>query len=593
MKKTLQNIIRAYFSTWAIMLILGANVREPLSFVLFLLLFLFFGKTAADSAENKKEQTGRVPFTVCAGLFTLFTLLAKGSDLTASFSSRLFQTGALLVCGAGLFILWSRILLYIGCLLLKADTGRLFWREDMGKGISGFFMRRCFLFSFVILVLLWLPFYLYEYPGIFSPDGIVQMEQVLGVRALSDHHPAAHTMCMALLFRLGRQISVCFPDTDPLIFGAGFYTLIQLLFHAFCCSLCIRLIRNLRVHIGFVIGALLFFALCPYHAVFSVYAGKDTPFADITLLLLICIVHLVCPGTGFGRRKDLILFVITGIAFCLFRGNGFYAFLIFIPFLLFFFRKALLPCLPAAAIVVAGALIIKGPVYSMAGVEPGDFVESLHVPLQQVARVISQDRAVTQEETALIEKCVNHIEDIKTVYDPAFADMEKELIRVNGDQEYLAAHKADYLKLWISLGLRNPDCYLNAWTDLTKAYWYPDEEYEIALIEGVSANELGLHSFPLIGGKLVVKAREIIMKLGSFLPLYGLSFAMGTCFFLLLFALALILAIPCEKKRILVPVLPLCLFLTLFLAAPVAEFRYAYPMICALPLIAAVCVTKM
>jgi hypothetical protein len=62
---------------------------------------------------------------------------------------------------------------------------------------------------------------------------------------------------------------------------------------------------------------------------------------------------------------------------------------------------------------------------------------------------------------------------------------------------------------------------------------------------------------------------------------------MGTTLWILLVLLALCLkhrSCGDRFRRVLVLMPGLSLFLTLFIAAPVAEFRYAYPVICAMPL---------
>ena len=590
LRRFLLNLCCSFCSLWALMLLSEQDVREPFSLVLFVLLFLFMDRFGF----GKEKRRFHAASACCAAVMTLLLVLGNCQRLTARFDNPLFRGAVLLIQAIGLMLLLTVFCRFAMERLLPqaqsagrtsgSGTGRPSVSRVFSSGVLSFIKRHLFAFSLIVLILVWLPNYLYEYPGIFSPDSIVQMEQVLELRALSNHHPAAHTLLMKLFVCTGMLLGQYLKVRDPLCFGAGLYCLIQLIFHAFSCALVIKLLQKLRLPAFFPTGALLFFAFVPYHAVFGIYAGKDTPFTDIYLLLTISLIHLILPKTGCGRKTDLIHFVLAGTAFCIFRGNGWYAFLILLPFLLILLRNQLKTLLPAGFLILILSLGIKGPLYSAAGIASADFVESLHVPLQQIARVVCDNKPLTEEETALIEKTVNHIEDIPVIYDPAFADMTKELIRTNGNQAYLEAHKGEYLRLWIRLGLKYPDSYLAAWVDLTRAYWYPDTDYEVALIEGVADNSFGLYSRPLIGGKLIVKLREILLKLGSFIPLYGLLFSMGMCFFLLLFLAALILGSAHFRRRLLILLPGFALYLTLFLAAPVAEFRYAYPMMSALPL---------
>lgn len=172
---------------------------------------------------------------------------------------------------------------------------------------------------------------------------------------------------------------------------------------------------------------------------------------------------------------------------------------------------------------------------------------------------------------------------IKDLYAPGFADNMKELVRA-GNPDYLASHKSDYLELWLSLGLRYPGDYLDAYIDQTIGYWFPDAAYTVGDIDGIIPNETGVYSQPLIAGAFVVKIKEILIKLGDMLPLYGLLFSMGAMFWALLICMAIVI-LKKEYRRILLFLPGFAIILTLFIATPVSsEFRYAYSLAYTLPL---------
>ncbi|MBP3217662.1 MAG: hypothetical protein J6M46_04760 [Lachnospiraceae bacterium] len=560
----------AFVSLWAILFLAGLTVRSVLSPALFVLLYLFYARTGRAQI--------RVWYLLLSLFFGISALLVEGPRISSAFSSGLFRAAALLITAAGLVPLFYRLIDLASDLLQKlakydSPEGASFWKLPVVSFIS----RHLFLCTFLILVLLWLPYYLYEYPGILSPDGIVQMEQVFGVRPLSNHHPVFHTMFMAIFYRLGQLF------TDSKNAALSFYTMAQLLFHAFCCACVVRMLQRLRLHPLLIAAAFAFYALIPYHAVFAVYSGKDTPFADAFMLFLCALSRLVFPEAGYGKARDRFLFVLTGILMCLLRSNGWYAFLFLIPFLLIAFRSQLRQILVMCAIIVCVSVLVRGPLYGSLQVVPGDMLESLCVPLQQIGRTLTDGAVLPEEDMALIGKVVNHPEDIPTVYDPVFADMMKEIIRTNGDLSYLEAHKADYLRLYIRTGLAHPGSYVRGWVDLTDAYWYPDLSYEMAIIDGVADNSIGLSWTPVLRGMAFVKFKEIVLKLGTFMPLYGLIWSMGFIFWILLFFSAYLLTMKKQRRRLILLMPAISLYLTLFLAAPVAEFRYGYPMLAALP----------
>ena len=214
-------------------------------------------------------------------------------------------------------------------------------------------------------------------------------------------------------------------------------------------------------------------------------------------------------------------------------------------------------------------------------VEQPDFIESVCIPMQQITAVICNDRALTEEELSLIEHVVD-LTYIHELYNPTFADNIKELVRA-GNQDYLVSHKKEFFRLWVDLGLRYPGDYLDAYVKQTYGYWYPDSFYLVAEAEGVSATDLGVSHTPLIGGPLVVKGKEIAVKLGGILPLYGTLWSMGVAFWILLFCIGtVILRREYQKLPCFLP--GLALLFTVLIATPVAtEFRYVYFLVFCLP----------
>ncbi len=227
------------------------------------------------------------------------------------------------------------------------------------------------------------------------------------------------------------------------------------------------------------------------------------------------------------------------------------------------------------------AAIIKFPVMRAFHVAQPDLAESLSIPIQQITAVICNDRHLEADEIALIEKVVD-LTYIKELYDAHYADNIKELVRA-GDQDYLENHKREFLKLWARLGLRYPGDYMTAYIRQTYGYWYPDFFYPVAEAEGVSATSLGVSHTPLIRGPLVVKAKEIAIKLGGMIPLYGILWSMGAACWVLIFCIGNAF-IRNEKLKLAIYLPSIALLFTVLIATPVAtEFRYVYFLVFSLP----------
>ena len=561
----------ALFACWALVLLAGLSVRDPLSIFFYAALFAFF---KYEGRIKKKE--GSVVRHTAAGLFTLATVLVKYAQVSSAFDSGLFKAAVVIILSAGCFLFFAALLNTVCALFEKADINSVLCRREEEK-LPEFIKKHMLLCSFLFCLLCYLPWFLYSFPGIFDPDPINQIEQILGLVEPSDHHPYAHTMLMGLFYHIG---SIFSKDINVAI---SFYTFFQMSLFAFAAAACVHtLYRYLRLRFGICMAVLAFYALIPFMAVHSILVCKDTPFAS-ALILLCCSLTAMLYGEKITIRGS-VCFIISGISVCLMRTNGWYAFLLFAPFFAFVFRKHWKKALAHIIPVLIAVIVIKGPVYNAIGVQKGDLVESLHVPMQQVACVIARGRALEADEQDLIEELCSY-DQIEGRYIPWLADSIKELIRA-GRPEVLEQKKAEYFKLWLKLGLRYPKDYIDAWTGLTENLIYPDGEYDVAVIEGVFGNDIGLEPRPLIGGRVLLKLRELLLKLGSFVPVYGFLWSMGSYCWLFMFFAAYLLQQRDQKSRLIILMPAFCLLFTLFLAIPVGKyFRYAYSYAVLLPFV--------
>ena len=81
----------------------------------------------------------------------------------------------------------------------------------------------------------------------------------------------------------------------------------------------------------------------------------------------------------------------------------------------------------------------------------------------------------------------------------------------------------------------------------------------------------------------MVKGKEIAIKLGSMVPIYGTLWSMGVACWIMLFSAGTML-IRREAKKLLCLLPSFLLLLTVLVATPVAtEFRYVYFMVFSMP----------
>ena len=563
------NIIESFFTSWALM---KAGRMEPgnlLTGVFFLLSFFLYRHISIrlNTKTFAYTKTTRRTAMVLSALFTLFYMAVEYPRYIETLTNRLYQAAVLTAVVFGFFICFYKLLLFLFSYSGDKETLRRILYRPEGKPV----IKHLPLYCFLGCLLCWLPYFLYQYPGIMTPDSINQLEQTLAVIGYNNHHPFVHTMIFSLFYHIGFFIS------SNMVVAVSFYTFFQMCFLAFSIFYLLSTLELFHIRQEILIVIALFYALVPYHAVFSVTVWKDIPFAAVVLLFS-CSILRMTKRTG---AKEIVMFIFAGIMVCLLRSNGWYGYLFCVPFMLYGYRRRAKSMFPAIAGILLAAIIVKYPVMSGLNVTQPDLIESLSIPTQQVAAVICNDRSLRAEQTALIENVIDTTY-IKELYNPAFADNMKELVRA-GNQEYLAQHKWEYFKLWLSLGIAYPGDYVNAYIAQTYGYWYPDSFYPVAEGEGVSATDLGVSHTPLIGGPVVIKIKEIALKLGSMLPVYSLLWSMGVAFCFLLFCVGNAF-VRNEKAKLICYLPSFALYLTVMIATPVAtDFRYVYFMVFSLP----------
>ena len=95
--------------------------------------------------------------------------------------NKFFQLIILFAVTLGLYLLFYKSILYLMCIFNS------FTLSDSKKcnKLVPYLPFICF----VTCVLCRIPWLLYSYPGIMTPDSINQFEQILGMQPYSNHHP--------------------------------------------------------------------------------------------------------------------------------------------------------------------------------------------------------------------------------------------------------------------------------------------------------------------------------------------------------------------------------------------------------------------
>ena len=562
-----KRIFESYLIAFALMNVCGRRTTDIFTVLFFVTAFGLFGKKA-----GVKQKKDCIISVTLSAILTAFCVLGNYEALSGGLSNKLFLLFYIGCTIAGLIFLF-----YEGILAVLVNSTKINLFEEKKK-----FPVKGFLIGIVVLFLGMVPFLLTNYPGIMTPDSLSQYRQAAGMSAYNDHHPWMHTLLIHFFYKIGYGI------TGDTYLGIACYTVAQMLLVAVSVSYVWSALYETGLKKIYCIIGMVLFVVCPYNLIYGVTMWKDIPFSMAVIVLVVTLFRLYCfmqeKMSVKQMTRDWILYGVCGFFMCMLRHNGFYAFLAMMLLLVVVFYRQWKIFVPVTVVVLIMCFVIKGPVMNAAGVEPGRFAYKVCIPLQQIARVITDGCELTEKEIALIEK-INTIDYIPENYqrggaDPMFAWV------IYGDEKYLVDHQGEYLKLWISVGLRYPWKYIQAFLDQTKGYWYPMDPEQVVFF-GITENEDGLISQPILKGPAVIKFHELLTKLYTIFPVYGILYSMGGMFwsFLLLMAIAL----RNRSYGALIAGIPLLLLtLTLFVAVPlVADIRYAYPMLISVPVTAA------
>lgn len=520
------------------------NLRTPLRYV---------GKTARWAL-------------VFSALFSAATLLAN-YRLFEPFTARLslFQ----MACG---FL--GGLIVCLNVLICLADRLPLPGAAERTHPV------RVFLFAFGSIAAVDLLYLLFEaYPGVLTRDSITTMQQILE-GTYDNTMPFWHTMTVQVFVRLGLAL---FGDISAAV---AFFHTAQILFLAACMAYGVVTLYQSGVSRLFLAAVFGLYILMPYHIVYSVTLWKDVLFGGAVLLFITAMYRLL-KKLGKSQWTNYGMLLLGGMGTCLWRTNGWYAFLTSTLVMLFLLKKEKRKILAVMGGILIVCWVLINPLLSALQVSKTDMVEAFAVPFQQIARVVAQGRELTPEETELLEMAFQ-LDKVPELYDPETVDPIKFETFRYGNREYIGQHLTEYLKLYLRLGLKYPGDYLKAWVDETKGYWNGGYSFWI-YTWGVSDNEMGITASG--GGNAVGSLFRAIFRFleqpALFQPLSSIGLwawaVMGCC----------LLNLWKKREEFLLTVPLLVLLAGLWLGTPVyAEFRYAYPVFLSAPVIVGVTVFR-
>lgn len=442
--------------------------------------------------------------------------------------------------------------------------------------------RRLFALCAVMIFAGSIPYLLLYAPGTNIYDTHDQILQFFGYpsyigdgSALSDHHPVFLTVVYGGFMKLGLLLGNA--NLGQLIYSLASMTAVALCYAAALCEL---YDAGLSGRASLALGAGI--ALYPVLALYAFNMCKDVSVAPFMLLFAAQMIRLERTRGEAVRSGRFALGLFANLLMMmLMRKSAMHA-LLFASVPMLWRYRAVRRRL-AALLLGALALFFVGYTHLLLpalGVVPGEIRETLSIPFQQTARyLITHGDDVTEDEAAAIAGVID-VEYARAHYDPRLSDPVKDTSNPDMDGEDLKA----YFSAWLSMGLRHPGVYLDAWLNMIYGYFYPSNSNTIVCLMLTSPDQGGItleHDAAFADARLAL--HNLIYYTLRRLPGIGALFYVDTVTWAFLFLLAAVVvrggmgaAVP---FAFFVGVLGISLF-----SPKSGEIRYLMPILYALPL---------
>lgn len=312
------------------------------------------------------------------------------------------------------------------------------------------------------LILCQIPVLLAEYPGFFVYDAQTEVTEVF-TRTFTTHHPLMHVLL------LGGIVSAVHKVTGSYNAGICTYIVLQMLFMTAVFTYVIHCLRRWGVRKEIRIFSFLFYGIFPTIVMYTLCSSKDGLFSAFLLLLSVLLVQLQKnPRQFLQSRKKMAVFAASAVLMMLMRNNGFYSYLVFIPFGAALMHRYWKKVLPLLVIPVVVYLMTNSALSAALHAEGGEHQEMLTVPIQQLARTWqSHPEGFDAEDVQILHTYLS--EEGLSHYTPRISDILKTYFR-NAAYD---ADSASFWRLWFKMGSKYPATYLNAWFLTSYGYWYP------------------------------------------------------------------------------------------------------------------------
>ena len=149
---------------------------------------------------------------------------------------------------------------------------------------------------------------------------------------VTKYHPVMHTAFLGITIYLGHTIF------NSWNIGLLIHSIVQMIIMASIFSYTLIYLYKKKIPSYLLLFFLIVYLFLPTHSVFSITTTKDVLFSGLFNIVLICYIEL-CTNKKFFTKKNMIITILSTFLLISFRNNMIYAFILFIPFILLYYKK--------------------------------------------------------------------------------------------------------------------------------------------------------------------------------------------------------------------------------------------------------------
>ena len=561
MKKNFINIILSLFTFVAILIynndFLNGNSYNILITLLFFVLYYFYSKI--DVQGNKKIKMFSFVLSIILGIILSVGNIINKYIYDMPFNifnlNRTIYSILMIIGFIPFFYKLFTLLIQKTPKILKLKN-----KQQMSK--------KEFIVIMSIIIFGNFLYFIRFFPAIMSPDSYYVIHYANNY-ILSDFHTFGHTWFFGIFFHLGK---VLFNNLNTAV---AFSIIIQMICISILFTIVIKYLYNKGISKKICLLISLIYGFTPLFGHYSVTLWRDVMFGTAFAPLFISLYEIVTNKKN--NKGNFVLFTICILIIMFFRNNGIYIFIFTIPFLIIFLKDKRKIMSIICTTLLIFYFVIKGPIFNYFNVERSKTAEAYSIPLQQMARVVALDYKITGNDKKFLENLWEY-NKVATSY----RNITSDPIKTITNNEFLRNNKKDFIKTYLSLLMKHPKVYIEAYMMETIGYWYPDIIYWATGSESKGIfEEEKVYNVPLTPSWY---NKIIDYTTSRSLPLSNILWSVGLSFIILLIS-SFITAF--YNKKILLCYVPLFgLWLSIMAATPVfCELRYVYGLFTSFPLL--------